>query len=52
MLRGERIVKFADREVTYRSMAELVQLEDRIRAELAETTSQPKQFFPVTSKGL
>lgn len=38
---GALKVKYADREVTYRSMAELERARDLIRAELGIRTSQP-----------
>lgn len=47
---GERTVQFADRSVTYRSMAELFQAEARIAAALAAT--RDKQSFGVATKGL
>lgn len=49
--KGERSVQFADRSVTYRSMDELFQAEERIASSLATTTPQPKQTFAVASKG-
>jgi len=50
--KGERSVQFADRSVTYRSMDELFQAEERIAGALATATStRPKQSFAVASKG-
>lgn len=51
LTRGERTVQYADRSVTYRSVDELVQIEQRILRELA--TSRPtKQTYLVGNKGL
>ena len=50
--KGERAVQFADRSVTYRSMDELFQAEERIAGALATATAtRPKQAFAVASKG-
>lgn len=50
--RGERVVQFADRSVTYRSMDELLAAETRISRALASTTQTSKQSIGVSSKGL
>ena len=51
--RGERVVQFADRMVTYRTMDELFAAEERIaRALTAGTTTTSKQSIGVASKGL
>ncbi len=42
--KGERMVTFADRSVTYRSMDELLQAEQRIAAALS---ARPKQTLAV-----
>lgn len=47
--RGERVVQFADRSVTYRSMEELLAAEARI--EEALRTARPRQFLGVSRKG-
>lgn len=51
--RGERSVQYMDRSVTYRSMDELLQAEERIANALAEASSETrrKQSFGVASKG-
>lgn len=49
--KGELRVMFADREVIYRSIDELVKAEQRIWASL-QTESRPKQFQGRTCKGL
>lgn len=48
--KGELRVDFADRSVTYRSIAELLQAEARIAGAL--TTGRQKQSFGTASKGL
>lgn len=48
MAKGERSVQFADRSVTYRSMAELREVEQIIVRSLA---GRPKQTLIVGSKG-
>ena len=51
-LRGQRRVRFGDREVEYSSDAEMRQVEQDILRDLATTTStRRKQFFGVASKG-
>ncbi len=47
--KGEKMVQFADRSVTYRSMDELFQAEARIAQALR--TSRAKQTLVVSSKG-
>lgn len=51
--KGERMVTFADRSVTYRSIDELFQAEARIASALATAASpgRPKQSFGVGTKG-
>ena len=50
--KGERSVQFADRSVTYRSMDELFQAEERIASSLmTTTTARSKQSLGVASKG-
>lgn len=49
--RGELRVDYADRSVTYRSIEELLQAEQRIAAAL-NTTGRPKQAYGTSSKGL
>jgi hypothetical protein len=48
--KGELEVRFGDRSVTYRSIAELLQAEQHIANALA--TGRPKQFIGVPCKGL
>ena len=48
--RGELIVEFADRKVTYRSIAELLIAEQHI-AQALSTTPRAKQSYGVASKG-
>lgn len=50
LLKGERTVQFADRSVTYRSVDEILQVEQRILSEL--TSNRHKQFIGVAGKGL
>jgi hypothetical protein len=47
--RGERVVQFSDRMVTYRSMDELLAAEARIAAALAD---RPRQTAAYAGKGL
>lgn len=49
--KGERMVQFADRSVTYRSIEELVQAEARINQALNAGTARAKQSLTVTTKG-
>jgi len=52
--RGELIVEFADRKVTYRSIDDLLKAEARIIQALTDTGILParaKQSFGVSSKG-
>ena len=46
--KGEKTVTFADRSVTYRSIAELV---EALRLAEAENASRPKQSLGYSSKG-
>ena len=52
-LRGIRTVQFADRQVTYSSDAELRQVEQDIKTELAQTsgTRRAKQVYAYGSSG-
>lgn len=51
-LRGIRTVQFADRSVTYTSDAEMRQVEEDIKRDLATTTrTRSKQTRMVASKG-
>ena len=47
---GVRSDQFADRSTTYRSLDELLRLEERIADSLAKRP-RPKQSFAVASKG-
>ncbi len=52
LTKGERVVQYADRSVTYRSVEELLQVEQRILRELTpSTTARSKQTFLVGNKG-
>jgi hypothetical protein len=50
--RGERVVQFSDRSVTYRSIDELLQAKADILRDLPASTSRPRQYVAVGSKGL
>jgi nuclear transport factor 2 (NTF2) superfamily protein len=52
LLKGERRVQFADREVEYRSVTELQKVEQAIIAELSIATPRRKQFVITGNKGL
>lgn len=49
--KGERIVSFADRSVTYRSGEEILQLIKQIESELAAAAGRPKLWPGYSSKG-
>lgn len=52
LLRGERTVVFADRQVTYRDVADLLLVEQRILSELSTTVqTRPRQTLAVAEKG-
>lgn len=51
LLRGERSVTFADRQVTYRSVEELQAVEQAILRELGAAQPRRKQAYAVASKG-
>lgn len=51
-LSGVREVHFAERSTTYKSDAEMRQVEIDIRTELAQTSGRTRQFVGVASKGL
>lgn len=48
--RGELTVRFADRQVTYRSVEELLRARAVIEASINQ--ERPRQFIGVASKGL
>lgn len=48
--KGELIIEFSDRKVTYRSIAELLQAEEHI-ANAISTTTRSKQSFGCSRKG-
>lgn len=48
--KGELIVEFADRKITYRSIDELLKAEERISNALS-TTTRSKQSFGSSRKG-
>lgn len=52
MLRGERGVKFADREVTYRSPTEIQAQIDYFQRKLARLRNRPRQFLMRGERGL
>ena len=50
---GARRVKYADREVEYRSLADMLMLRDTLRAQLVDPNiCAPVTWRPVFSKGL
>lgn len=50
--RGEKTVQFSDRSVTYRSIEELFQAEERIASSLeTSAAARKKQTFAVGCKG-
>lgn len=51
---GARQVQYADRAITYSSMAEMMDLRQRMADEIAEAagTPRPRQFRIYTAKGL
>lgn len=52
--KGERLVRFADRTVEYRSINELLSARDAIKAELnkASLSKRPRAYRARTCKGL
>jgi hypothetical protein len=54
LAKGEAYVMFADRAVSYRSVADLERVRDRIKDELAAASgaARPKQTLIVATKGL
>ncbi len=49
---GEKSVQFSDRSVTYRSVAELIQAEERIASALeTAATARRRQTYAVACKG-
>ncbi|MOA51790.1 hypothetical protein D3C78_1749800 [compost metagenome] len=42
LARGERVVQYADRRVEYRSVAELIELRNTIKRDLAQQNGQPR----------
>jgi len=51
LLRGEKSVQFADRSVSYRDIAEIIEVRNIITAELGRTANRRRQFLGVSSKG-
>jgi hypothetical protein len=51
LLKGERTVQFADRSVTYRSVDELLQVEQSILRELTSLQTRGRQTYGVATKG-
>lgn len=49
--RGERTVQYADRSVTYRDVTELLQAKADILRSLPTSTTRPRQYVAVGSKG-
>lgn len=45
-------VKYADREVTYHSLSDMLRLRDQIKAELGVATSNRSRRYAQFSKGL
>lgn len=50
--RHERVVKFADREVTYGGPSEIIQKIDYFKKQLSQLRQRPRQFRCVSDKGL
>lgn len=50
--RHERVVKFADREVTYSGPGEIIQKIDYFKTQLARFRGRPRQSILVGDKGL
>jgi hypothetical protein len=50
--RGERVVQFGDRSVTYRSIDELLQAKADILRDLSSAGTRPRQYVIAGSKGL
>jgi len=49
---GTTRVKYADKEVEYRSLSEMLKLRDIIRRALGLTDSTAARIYPETGKGL
>lgn len=49
---GTLTVKYADKEVTYRSLNEMLRIRDLIKQSLGQTSSSASRVYPITSKGL
>lgn len=49
---GALRVKYADREVTYHSLSDMLRLRDQIKAELGVATSNRSRRYAQFSKGL
>lgn len=49
---GAKRVKYADKEVEYQSMREMLQARDIMRRSLGLTDSSAGRIYPITAKGL
>jgi hypothetical protein len=49
---GALTVKYADKQITYRSLAEMMQIRDLMRKELGVTKSGNRRVYAKFSKGL
>lgn len=50
--KGELTVKYEDRQITYRSLAEMLQIRDLSRDELGLKSSRVRRTVAATRKGL
>lgn len=48
---GTTKVKYSDKEVTYRSLDEMMQIRDKIREDLGITSGRNKRIFSEHSRG-
>ena len=49
---GARRVKYADREVEYRTLDDMLRVRDALRATMADSTPRAEVFNPIFDKGL
>ena len=52
LAKGVRIVKYADKEVTYRTVAEMIQIRDMIRRSLGCDNARGARRVATTNKAL
>jgi hypothetical protein len=48
---GALVVKYADKQITYRSLSEMMQIRDMIRRKLGLLDSGAGRIYPSVSKG-